>query len=125
MTEKDLWKKIRSQWPGHAVRTEASEGGVEPGFPDSILSSNGRGFYVELKIWPEPLQPLQLPWHIDATDRGAGAEVWCWVDGLVWCGPAETYDRYVKRLAKPKNCMSLDLAISRLLRILHGDNPVV
>lgn len=93
MTEKKMWDRIRAIWPGHAVRVEASEGGVDPGFPDSILSVGGRGAFVELKVWPEELRETQLPWHIDAIQRGATAEVWAWIeqDDEVWCGTAEEY----------------------------------
>jgi hypothetical protein len=123
MTEKKFWEKIRDSWPGHAVRTEASEGGVEPGFPDCILSTNCRGVYIELKVWPEPLRPLQLPWHLDALDRGAYAEVWAWLpNGGVWCGLAEGYqqllDAYEMGDRRSPAGQTLDLCLKRLRKIL-------
>lgn len=101
MTEKDFWKKIRREWPGHAMRVEASEGGVDPGTPDTNLSINGHGGWVELKVWPEPVSPIQIAWHLDALEHGATVEVWSWLgnrEGLVWRGSAERYEHLVSRL---------------------------
>lgn len=101
MTEKKLWGRIRAWWEGHAVRVEASAGGVDAGFPDGILSIGGRGAYVELKVWPEELRPMQLPWHLDCLDRGGGCEVWCWVGDGIWCGRADEYAVLIERGVKP------------------------
>lgn len=125
MTEADLWKKIRRVWPGHAMRIEASEGGCEPGTPDSILSVGGRGMFVELKVWPEELRPLQLPWHIDAVQRGAGAEVWCWVgEGRVWRGTAEEYQVHLDQKRKPTGSR-LEATVGYAVRVLQGKSSVV
>jgi len=93
--EQGFWKRVRSEWKGHAARIEASIGGCDPGTPDSILSINGRGGYVETKVWPQELEPSQLPWHMDAMRRGAYAVVLCELpDGKVWLGTAEDYAEF-------------------------------
>lgn len=138
MTEKKFWDRIRSVWPGHAVRVEASEGGVDPGFPDAILSVGGHGGYVELKVWPEPLRETQLPWHIDAIQRGATAEVWAYIEQSdeVWCGTAEQYQDLLFELEEgpyqahlpqgklPKGVL-LRVQVARFVKILLSKSPVV
>ena len=97
-TEKKIWERIRSLWDGHCARTEASLGGVDPGFPDCILSPKGWGaIYVELKVWPEPLNPIQYAWHVDCRQRGGIAFVISQVAGgrgkveKYWIGRGEEY----------------------------------
>ena len=125
MTEVDFWKKIRAAWPGHAMRIEASEGGVDPGTPDSHLSIGGRGAFVELKVWPEPLNPMQYAWHVDAVDKGAGAWVWCWVDyDCIWMGLGEDYADYCETNSRPKG-KTLGHVIDRLSKILQSRANVI
>jgi hypothetical protein len=130
MTEKQLWMKIRAAWPGHSMRIEASEGGVDPGTPDAHVSIGGRGMFIELKIWPEELRPLQLPWHIDAIQRGAGAEVWAQVpDGTIWAGTAEDYqclldNRAAVGLGWPTGRI-LAVQLARIRKILLSKSSMV
>lgn len=90
--ESTFWKRVRRAWPGHALRIEASHGEVEVGTPDVVLSIGGHGGYVELKVWPEPLQPMQLPWHLDALSRGASCWVLCDLGDEVLLESAAQYD---------------------------------
>lgn len=118
-TEVNFWSRIRKQWPGHWMRIEASNGGVDPGTPDSMLSYCGRGKLVELKVWPEPVSAVQLAWHIDATQRGADPEVWSLLpDGTVWCGGAEAYDAMTASGRRPKG-VQLQAAVKSLLKFLQ------
>jgi hypothetical protein len=96
--EQRFWAQVRMAWPGHAARIEAGAGGCDPGTPDCVLSVDGRGGWVELKVWPQPLEESQLPWHIDAMARGAYAVVLCWLGrDEVWVGRAEDYEYYQDR----------------------------
>lgn len=120
MTEKRLWEKIRAAWPGHCQRVEASLGEAQSGTPDGVLSVSGRGAWVELKVWPEPLRPLQLPWHQDALQRGAAAYVLCWMydksQKLVWLGSAEDYAWLIEVGNKPPatHCRLLSNALAEI-----------
>ena len=92
--EQSFWKTVRDAWKGHAVRIEASVGGCDPGTPDVSLAINGKGGWVETKVWPQLLEPSQLPWHMHAMRSGAYAVVLAQLpDGKVWLGTAEDYDR--------------------------------
>lgn len=120
VTEKRMWKAILKRWRGHAVRVEASEGGVDPGFPDGILSVGGRGGFIELKVWPEELRPTQLPWHLDAIQRGAYARVLCCVGhGAYWLGTAEEYQELLDRGERP-NGDSLQAGLAMVVCALSG-----
>jgi len=101
--EQRLWKKVREEWPGHACRVESNQGEAEPGTPDCVLSVGHRGGWIELKVWPRSLEPSQLPWHIDAINRGAYAMVLCQVErGSYWVGSAEDYDRLIASRVRPE-----------------------
>lgn len=93
--EGDFWKEVRAAWPGHAIRIEASDGEVEPGTPDTILSIDHRGGFIELKVWPDDVSAVQLAWHADALDRGAYAMVLSKCKRGVWLGRAEDYHAMV------------------------------
>jgi hypothetical protein len=121
-TEKQLWKKVLERWPGHAIRVEASEGGVDPGTPDCNLSVNGHGGWVELKVWPEPVSPIQIAWHLEAEDLGASVRLWSQVSKgrdtcLVWSGSAEDYAKLVEFGRRPVG-VPLQMVIDRLVREL-------
>lgn len=89
-----FWKRVRKAWKWHSVRIEASDGEVEVGTPDTVLSAGGRGGFIELKVWPDNVSGEQLAWHVDALDRGAYAMVLAELhDGKVWLGRAEEWDR--------------------------------
>lgn len=95
--EQKFWTRVRDMWKGHAVRVEASIGGCDPGTPDSVLSVGGRGGWIETKVWPQPLEDTQLPWHMDAIQRGAYAMVLCEMpDRRVWIGSAEEYNAMIQ-----------------------------
>lgn len=118
MTEKGFWKKISREWPGHGIRVEASLGGVDPGTPDCNLSVNGHGAWVELKVWPTEITQIQVAWHVDAVDRGATVEVWCWVgQNLVWVGDAETYENLVSIKKKPRGLSLKDVINQMVYRL--------
>lgn len=120
MTEELLWKRIRKRWRGHAVRVEASLGGVDPGTPDSNLSVDGKGGWVELKVWPTPLNEVQKAWHLDAEDRGAYCVVLCWTgNDKVWVGRGEIYTRYVGKGTRPEG-VSLQAALDGIESALIG-----
>lgn len=92
--ENALWKRVRGSWRGHAVRVEASDGEVEEGTPDCVLSIGGRGGWIELKVWPDGVSPQQLAWHAEALARGAYAMVLAELPGGdVWLGRADDWDR--------------------------------
>jgi hypothetical protein len=105
--ENRFWARVRDMWTidssgGHAVRIEASIGGCDPGTPDCVLSCGARGGWVELKVWPEALQPSQLPWHLDAIAHGAYAMVMCELpDRKVWIGSAEDYEMLLQEPLRP------------------------
>lgn len=123
MTEKLMWKLIRSKWRGHGQRIEASRGEVEEGTPDSVLSVDGRGAYVELKVWPEPLRPLQLPWAIDARQRGAAVWLLCHLHKReFWLGTHDEYGILQSRKNKPTGS-SLQFCLDRIESRLNS-HPV-
>jgi hypothetical protein len=98
--EGEFWKRVRRGWKGHSVRIEASDGEVEEGTPDTVLSVGGHGGFVELKVWPDNVSPQQLAWHMDALDRGAYAMVLAELpDGTVWLGRADDWDRLTREQA--------------------------
>ena len=77
------------------MRIEASDGEVDPGTPDTVLSIAYRGGFVELKVWPDNLSGVQKAWHEDAVQRGAYCMVLCELpSGRVWLGPAEDYTAF-------------------------------
>ena len=100
-TERRMWEKIRERWDGFCVRVEASRGGVDPGTPDCLLMVRGRGgVWVELKVWPTPLEAIQLAWAIDCAQRGGTALVMCQVGRReFWVGTAEEYDMFESKPA--------------------------
>jgi len=75
MTEKGLWKRIRETmmgvrgWAG--VRIEAGAGEAMAGTPDCVITASGRTRWVELKVWPEPLNRWQLVWCTMRDSTGA------------------------------------------------------
>lgn len=93
---------MRGAWPGHALRIEASDGEVDSGTPDTVLSYRYRGGFVELKVWPDNVSTVQLAWHRDAIARGAYAMVLCELpDGRVWLGDAEEYYAFPRQSFRP------------------------
>lgn len=91
-TESDVWRRVRGAWDGHAIRVEASMGGVDPGTPDCALAPRGRGsVWVELKVWPEPVSPVQVAWAVDCEQRGGLCFLLCENRGDYWIGRAEEY----------------------------------
>ncbi len=96
--EGDFWRKVRRAWPGHSVRIEASDGEVETGTPDCVLSLGFRGGFIELKVWPDVCSPVQLAWHREAISRGAYVMVLADMkDRSVWLGPGEDWNEFVGR----------------------------
>jgi len=75
MTEKRLWKRVRERmarvrgW--HGTRIEASSGEAMVGTPDAVITAGGRTRWVELKCWPEPLNPHQRVWCLERDATGA------------------------------------------------------
>lgn len=106
--EAAFWRRVRDAWAWHAVKIRAEDGEADTGTPDVVLSRGGRGGWVELKVWPDNVNPKQLAWHIDARQRGAYCVVLSEMpDGSVWLGSAEEYDRMVNnvvlaRMIRPK-----------------------
>lgn len=100
-TEAKVWKRILRRWKGHAVRVEASMGGVDPGTPDGLLTPRGwGGVWVELKVWPTEVSPIQYAWHVDCDQRGGLCCVLVQVGkDSFWVGKAEEYDGMTERPA--------------------------
>ena len=77
MTEKRLWKRVREAMRGvpgwHGTRVEASSGEVVMGTPDAVITASGRTRWVELKVYPEPLNPHQRAWAAERDASGADA----------------------------------------------------
>lgn len=96
-TERLMWRRLRAAWCGFGIRIEASDGGVEPGTPDTLLQPAGLGgVFVELKVWPTPLRTEQLAWHVDCLGRGGCAVVMCEVGrDSYWIGTGESYDTWI------------------------------
>jgi hypothetical protein len=122
--EAAFWKRVRREWKGHAVRIEASDGVVDPGTPDTNLSINYRGGWVELKVWPDTLSPEQQAWHEDAIERGAYVMVLCeFSDGSVWIGDYEEYTirvhDHAARRTKPRDRISLQAALDMIACALN------
>lgn len=113
--EGSFWKTVRRAWaPAHSQRVEVGNGDADAGTPDVVLSYMFRGGWIELKVWPEPLRPMQLPWHQDAIQRGAYARVLCRLDkSTVWLGTAEMYARCVRLRIKPKG-VGLQIALGEI-----------
>lgn len=121
--ESRFWKKVRSAWPGHAVRIEASDGEVDPGTPDTVLSVAYRGGFVELKVWPDNVSSIQLAWHMDAIERGAYCMVLCELpSGKVWLGDAEEFERMmsIREVKRPPEGVSLQSALDVIRCALTG-----
>ncbi len=118
--ESRFWSKVRKAWPGHAQRVEASHGDADAGTPDAVLSYGNRGGWIETKVWPEELRKMQLPWHIDAIQRGAYARVLCDLGkGEVWLGLAYDYQWHLDQRKKPRG-YSLQAAITMIRCGLTG-----
>lgn len=119
--ESRLWRKVKKAWEGHAVRVEASNGEAPPGTPDCVLSIGGKGGWVELKVWPEPISRIQVAWQCDARLKGACALVFCQVKrDLYWVGYAEDYEGYVNLKQKPDIafCGNLERSLGDIVRKL-------
>lgn len=96
--ESRVWKKVRKAWMGHGVRIEASMGDADSGTPDCMLSWRGRGGWVELKVWHEPLRVSQRVWHAEALRDGATCVVLCEVgSGRYWIGYWYEYEALSRR----------------------------
>lgn len=118
--ESRFQSKVFARWRGmggHAARVDAALGGCDPGTPDSVLSIEGRGGWVEFKVWPRRLEPMQLPWHTEAVRSGAYAVVVCLVGpGRAWIGLAEDYARLTTRPKGPHLQVVLDMIRFALIR---------
>lgn len=100
--EGSFWKRVRGSWCGHSLRVEASNGDVEPGTPDTILSIGYAGGYVELKVWPDNVSAVQLAWHEEAHSLGAYCRVLSRIRGdRVWLGSAKAYSKLVASGVRP------------------------
>jgi hypothetical protein len=121
MTEARLWRKFMLEWPGHGVRIEASAGGCDPGTPDANISCAQHGMWLELKVWPTPVSPIQLAWHLDADQRGARALVLCWVtEDEYWVGSATRYDAMTGTGTRPSRRLEgIADVVKHLLRLLR------
>jgi len=118
--EGDFWKRVRKAWPGHSVRIEASDGEVESGTPDVVLSVGFRGGFIELKVWPDDCSPQQIAWHQNAHDLGAYAMVLGELgDGKVWLGPAQEWNDYRHELNVPEG-VDLHAALDVIACALTG-----
>ena len=124
--EAAFWKKVRRAWSGHSVRVEASDGEVDAGTPDTVLSVGYKGGFVELKVWPDNVSSIQLAWHQDAIERGA----YCMVlselpDGDVWLGNAEDYDALIRACSFSRNAKLIADKTKRGKRSLHDALKVI
>lgn len=91
--EQKLRDLVRDTWPGHVAWVEASVGDAGAGTPDAVLSVEGRGIWVEFKVWPGEVSSIQLAWHADAERRGAGCCVLAQMGDYYWVGSAAAYQR--------------------------------